>query len=153
MQEIIVIFILALIIFGPRKLPEIGKTLGKGLSEFKKASNDLKKAWEEEVDLEKEKEAMKGLLKESTDALTEPAADFSRELKESTDAFTQPAADFSREIKESADAFTQPAADVSGELKESADAFTQPAADFSKELKKSTDALEEPTADYSKEIQ
>ena len=56
MQEIIVIFILALIIFGPRKLPELGKTLGKGLAEFKKASNELKQTWEEEVRLEKEKE-------------------------------------------------------------------------------------------------
>ena len=134
MQEIIVIFILALIIFGPRKLPEIGKTLGKGLSEFKKASNDLKKAWEEEVDLEKEKEAMKGLLKESTDALREPVADFSRELKESGDAFTEPVADFSKELKESTDAFTEPGADFSKELKESTDAFKEPVADFSKEI-------------------
>jgi TatA/E family protein of Tat protein translocase len=134
MQEIIVIFILALIIFGPRKLPEIGKTLGKGLSEFKKASNDLKKAWEEEVELEKEKESMKGLLKETTDALTEPAADFSRELKESTDAFTEPVADFSKELKESAGALTEPAADFSKELKESTDALKEPAADLSKEI-------------------
>jgi TatA/E family protein of Tat protein translocase len=116
MQEIIVIFILALIVFGPRKLPEIGKTLGKGLSEFKKASNDLKKAWEEEVELEKEKESMKGLLKETTDAFTQPAADLSRELKESTDAFTQPAADFSKELKESTDALKEPAADFSKEI-------------------------------------
>ncbi|MBZ5499196.1 MAG: twin-arginine translocase TatA/TatE family subunit [Acidobacteriia bacterium] len=66
MQEIIVIFVLALIIFGPRKLPEIGKSLGKGLQEFKKASNDLKQTWEEEVRLDKEKEAMKELLKDSS---------------------------------------------------------------------------------------
>jgi sec-independent protein translocase protein TatA len=79
MQEIIVIFVLALIVFGPRKLPEIGKSLGKGLSEFKKASNDLKKAWEEEVDLEKEKESMKGLLKDSSEALH----DLSDDVKES----------------------------------------------------------------------
>jgi len=66
MPEIIVIFILALIVFGPRKLPEIGKSLGKGLAEFKKASNDLKRTWEEEVRLDKEKEEMKSLLKESS---------------------------------------------------------------------------------------
>lgn len=54
MQEIIVIFVLALIVFGPRKLPELGKTLGKGLAEFKKASNELKQTWEEEVAKEKE---------------------------------------------------------------------------------------------------
>jgi sec-independent protein translocase protein TatA len=56
MPEIIVIFVLALIVFGPRKLPEIGKSLGKGLAEFKKASNDLRRTWEEEVNLDKEKE-------------------------------------------------------------------------------------------------
>jgi sec-independent protein translocase protein TatA len=66
MQEIIVIFLLALIFFGPRKLPEIGKSLGKGLAEFKKASNDLRRTWEEEVRLDKEKEEMKSLLKESS---------------------------------------------------------------------------------------
>lgn len=66
MQEIIIIFILALIIFGPRKLPELGKTLGKGLAEFKRASNELKQTWEEEVRLDKEKEAMSEILKDST---------------------------------------------------------------------------------------
>lgn len=66
MQEIIVIFVLALIIFGPRKLPEIGKSLGKGLQEFKKASNDLKRTWEEEVQLEKEKETVNTLLEDTS---------------------------------------------------------------------------------------
>jgi sec-independent protein translocase protein TatA len=66
MQEIIVIFVIALIIFGPRKLPELGKTLGKGLAEFKKASNELKKTWEDEVQLDKEKEEVSKVIKEST---------------------------------------------------------------------------------------
>jgi sec-independent protein translocase protein TatA len=57
-QEIIVIFVIALIIFGPRKLPEIGKSLGKGLAEFKKASNELRQNWEAEVQMDKEKEAI-----------------------------------------------------------------------------------------------
>ena len=65
MQEIIVIFILALIVFGPRKLPELGKSLGKGLAEFKKASNELKQTWEEEVRLDKEREEMSTILKDS----------------------------------------------------------------------------------------
>ena len=56
MQEIIVIFLIALIVFGPRKLPELGKTIGKGLAEFKKASNELKQTWEDEVRIDKEKE-------------------------------------------------------------------------------------------------
>lgn len=56
MQEIIIIFVLALIVFGPRKLPEIGKSLGKGLAEFKKATNELQRTWEEEVRVDEEKE-------------------------------------------------------------------------------------------------
>jgi TatA/E family protein of Tat protein translocase len=59
MQEIIVIFVIALIVFGPRKLPELGKSLGRGLAEFKRASNELKQTWEEEVRLDKEKEEFK----------------------------------------------------------------------------------------------
>ncbi len=70
MQEIIVIFILALIIFGPRKLPELGKTLGKGLAEFKKASNELRQTWEDEVRLEKERETVSGLLKDTSNEVT-----------------------------------------------------------------------------------
>ena len=66
MQEIIVLFVLALIIFGPRKLPEIGKSIGKGLQEFKKASNDLKRTWEEEVQLDKEKETMNSIIKDAS---------------------------------------------------------------------------------------
>ena len=64
MPEIIVIFVLALIVFGPRKLPELGKSLGKGLAEFRKASNELKQTWEEEVRLDKEKEMIKDVLKD-----------------------------------------------------------------------------------------
>ena len=66
MQEIIVIFVLALIVFGPRKLPELGKSLGKWLAEFKKASNELKQTWEEEVRLDKEREEMSTILKDSS---------------------------------------------------------------------------------------
>jgi len=64
MQEIVIIFIIALIIFGPKKLPELGKTIGKGLSEFKKASNELKQTWEDEVRLDKEKEAMNEIIED-----------------------------------------------------------------------------------------
>jgi sec-independent protein translocase protein TatA len=47
--EIVFIFVLALLIFGPKKLPEIGKTLGKGMREFKKATNELKSNWDEHL--------------------------------------------------------------------------------------------------------
>ena len=55
MQELIIIFVIALIIFGPRKLPELGRTLGKSLSEFRRASNDLKNTLEEEIRLDEQK--------------------------------------------------------------------------------------------------
>ena len=48
-QEMILIFIVALIVFGPKRLPEIGRTLGKALSEFKKATDDFKNTIEREV--------------------------------------------------------------------------------------------------------
>ena len=51
--ELFFIFVLALIIFGPRKLPELGKTLGDALGQFKRASEDFKRSWEQEVELEK----------------------------------------------------------------------------------------------------
>ena len=47
--ELLVILLIALIVFGPRKLPELGRTIGKGLSEFRRASNDLQRSLDEEV--------------------------------------------------------------------------------------------------------
>ena len=55
MPELIIIFVIALIIFGPRKLPELGKSLGKSLAEFKRASNELKSTLEEEIRVEEQK--------------------------------------------------------------------------------------------------
>jgi sec-independent protein translocase protein TatA len=52
MTELIVIFTIALLVFGPRKLPELGKSLGKSLQEFKRASNELKHTLDEEISLE-----------------------------------------------------------------------------------------------------
>jgi sec-independent protein translocase protein TatA len=50
MPELILIFVVALLVFGPKKLPEIGKSLGKGLAEFKRASDELKKTIEQEIE-------------------------------------------------------------------------------------------------------
>jgi sec-independent protein translocase protein TatA len=55
MPELIIIFVIALIIFGPRKLPELGRSLGKSLAEFKKASNELRSTLEEEIRIEEQK--------------------------------------------------------------------------------------------------
>jgi TatA/E family protein of Tat protein translocase len=54
--ELIMIFIVALIVFGPKRLPEIGKTLGKAMGEFKKATDDFKNTIEREVQVEELKQ-------------------------------------------------------------------------------------------------
>ncbi|HEV2708443.1 MAG TPA: twin-arginine translocase TatA/TatE family subunit [Pyrinomonadaceae bacterium] len=51
--EMLLIALVALIVFGPRKLPEIGRTIGKSLGEFKRASEDFKRTWEREVEVER----------------------------------------------------------------------------------------------------
>jgi len=55
MPEILVILVIALIIFGPRKLPELGKTLGQSLAQFRRASEDFKRQWEDEVAIERQR--------------------------------------------------------------------------------------------------
>jgi TatA/E family protein of Tat protein translocase len=50
--ELLFILVIALIFFGPRKLPELARSMGKGLAEFRKASDDFKRTWEREVELE-----------------------------------------------------------------------------------------------------
>ncbi len=55
MQELIVIFVIALLIFGPKKLPELGRSLGRGLAEFKRASEELKEGLAAELSAEEER--------------------------------------------------------------------------------------------------
>ena len=59
MPELIIILVIALIIFGPRKLPELGKSLGRSLNEFKRASTELQNTLEQEIRLEEQKERVK----------------------------------------------------------------------------------------------
>jgi sec-independent protein translocase protein TatA len=49
MPELIVIFVIALVIFGPRKLPELGRSLGRGLAEFKHATNEFQQTLDREI--------------------------------------------------------------------------------------------------------
>jgi TatA/E family protein of Tat protein translocase len=49
LPELLIVFVLALLLFGPRKLPDIGRNIGRALGEFRRASNDLKRTIEEEV--------------------------------------------------------------------------------------------------------
>ncbi|SRR6266508_4384584 len=75
MPELIIIFVIALIIFGPRKLPELGRSLGKSLAEFKKASNELKNTLEEEIRLDEQRSSLEATReKEKESAATATAA-------------------------------------------------------------------------------
>ena len=56
MPEMIIILVIALIVFGPRKLPELGRSLGRSINEFKRASNELRNTLEEEIRVEETKE-------------------------------------------------------------------------------------------------
>ena len=53
MGEIMVVLVLALMVFGPRKLPELGMSLGQAMNQFRKASDEFKRTWEQEVEHDK----------------------------------------------------------------------------------------------------
>jgi TatA/E family protein of Tat protein translocase len=87
--ELLLIFALVLIVFGPRRIPEIGRTLGKALGEFRKATDDLKNTIEREVRLEELKEIKTPTLEEfvtpfESVSRTAPAESTSRRVDEST---------------------------------------------------------------------
>ncbi len=53
MGEVVLILVIALVVFGPRKLPELGKSVGQAMAQFRRASEDFKRTWEQEVEIEK----------------------------------------------------------------------------------------------------
>ncbi len=59
MPELLIIGVVALIVFGPRKLPELGRSLGKSLQEFRRATNELKHTLDEEISIEERKDERK----------------------------------------------------------------------------------------------
>jgi len=67
-QETIFIFVLALLIFGPKKLPELGKTIGKAMTEFRRASSELKATFDREMTaIERENESLKQVTQKYAD--------------------------------------------------------------------------------------
>ena len=69
MPELVIILVIALIIFGPRKLPELGRSLGKSIGEFKKASNELRSTLEEEIRIEDQRDQRAALKAEQDTAI------------------------------------------------------------------------------------
>src|SRR5712671_5704093 len=71
MQEMVVIFLVALVLFGPKKLPELGKNIAKAITEFRRAQSDLKATFEREMHaLEKETESLTEATRQATIDLT-----------------------------------------------------------------------------------
>ena len=75
MPELIIILVIALIIFGPRKLPELGRSLGRSINEFKKASNELRSTLEEEIRIDEQRERSAAAASATPPAATPPPVD------------------------------------------------------------------------------
>ena len=87
MPELIIILVIALIIFGPRKLPELGRSLGKSIGEFKKASNELRHTLDEEIRVEEQKEQ-----RAKTEAEQQSALDAANSMRDAITAEPAPGA-------------------------------------------------------------
>jgi len=88
MPELIVIFIVALLIFGPKKLPELGKSLGRAIGEFKRTSQEVRDSLETEIETDKIKEDLLKEQKEIQESLNEAKSPYPevREQAENKDA-------------------------------------------------------------------
>ncbi len=72
--ELLILLVVALIVFGPRKLPELGRSLGKSLQEFKRASNDLRSTLDDEIRAEEHRPVPPAPAPTEPAALPSPAA-------------------------------------------------------------------------------
>jgi len=72
--ELLLILVIALIVFGPRKLPEMGRSLGKMMLEFRRASNEFKRTVEDEVDAEQARERAQAAAPAPAATLAAPPA-------------------------------------------------------------------------------
>lgn len=73
--ELLVILVAALVLFGPRRLPQLTRQLGKSLGEFKRASEDFKRTWEKEVEVEKFEEEgrmVRSMLQDDQSTIADP---------------------------------------------------------------------------------
>ena len=86
MPELIIILVIALIIFGPRKLPELGRSLGRSINEFKKASNELRSTLEEEIQVEEQRDRAKASASTTPPVVTPPPVDAATVSRSTTTA-------------------------------------------------------------------
>jgi sec-independent protein translocase protein TatA len=75
-QETVFIFVLALLVFGPKKLPELGKNIGKAMSEFRRHSSELRSTWDRQmVELERETAPIKEAAQSYSNEISSAAYD------------------------------------------------------------------------------
>jgi len=97
--ELILIFVIALLVFGPKKLPEIGRSVGKALREFKKTSEEIKGRIEEEIEASEIKDIRKD-IQAGVDDLRSGMRSFTAEITAESEApRTEPAAGGAAEPK------------------------------------------------------
>lgn len=84
--ELLLILVVALIFFGPRKLPQLARSMGKGLTEFRKASDDFKRTWEREVALESVRADDNAMLEAAEQSSYVPAQSFEQPTVETPDS-------------------------------------------------------------------
>ncbi len=71
--ELLFILVIALLVFGPKRLPEIGRTMGRAMGEFRRATTDLKRSFNTEVSLEEERQSRRPTAVAEPPAQTVPA--------------------------------------------------------------------------------
>ena len=129
LPELIFIMVLALLVFGPRKLPEIGRTLGRGLAEFRKASSELKRTVDAEMMREelRQNDPRRLLREEPKPRRAAESPEDEKPDRRSTPEYEAPAATVARGSSSSADA-ANAAADLAkeGASTESTEPTSQP---------------------------
>lgn len=81
--ELLVIFVIALVVFGPRRLPELGRSLGRTINEFKRAGSELQHTLEREVEDDAKRQTAAASSEAESPALTPAQSEFSDALSKS----------------------------------------------------------------------
>lgn len=82
-SELLVIFVIALVVFGPRRLPELGRSLGRTINEFKRASSELRDTLEREVEQDAKRQPSTAIPEAAATPLTPAQSEFSDALSKS----------------------------------------------------------------------
>lgn len=108
-QETVVIFMVALMLFGPKELPKIGKTVAKALNDFKRASNELKDTWQKELNaLEQETQDIRSEITKETAQLTQSTSSYGESYYNQDSSYDYGAYGYPETSTSSASSSTEP---------------------------------------------